>query len=65
MPHFHARFTGAAAVFDLAGNCIDGDIGQRAARLVREWCAERRAELEVAWRAALAGKEIPWVTPLR
>lgn len=64
-PHFHARFAGDEAVFDLLGNCLEGDLGSRAVRLIREWCAERQEELHDAWRAAAAGKEIPWVAPLR
>jgi hypothetical protein len=64
-PHFHARFAGEEAVFDLSGRCIEGDIGARAARLVAEWCRERSAEVQAAWAAAAAGKDIPWVAPLR
>jgi len=64
-PHFHARFAGEEAVFDLSGRCMEGDIGARAARLVEEWCRERSIELRAAWAAAAAGKEIPWVAPLR
>ena len=64
MPHFHARYGGAEAVFDLQGNCIDGDLGPRAQRLIAEWCAERTDELNQAWQCALAGKELPWVLPL-
>ena len=58
--HFHARFG-----FDLAGNCLEGNLGPRATRLVVEWCYERQADLRTAWAAAAAGKEIPWVAPLR
>jgi len=65
MPHFHARFGGDEAVFDLAGNCLEGDLGVRATRLIREWCAERQTQLREAWQAAAAGKDIPWVAPLR
>lgn len=64
-PHFHARFGGQEAVFDLSGHCLEGDIGARATRLVQDWCQERSDELRDAWSAAAAGKEIPWVTPLR
>ena len=64
-PHFHARFGGEEAVFDLAGNCLEGDLGVRATRLVVEWCQERQSDLRAAWAAAAAGKEVPWVTPLR
>jgi hypothetical protein len=65
IPHLHARFGGDEAVFDLHGNCLEGDIGARAARLVAEWCGERQRELEEAWAAAVGGREIPWVSPLR
>ena len=49
----------------LHGGCIEGDLGPRATRLIVEWCQERRADLEEAWAAAAAGKEIPWIAPLR
>jgi Domain of unknown function (DUF4160) len=65
MPHFHARFAGDEAVFDLTGKCLGGNLGPRAERLIREWCSERQAELQEAWQAAATGKEIPWITPLR
>ena len=65
MPHFHARFAGDEAVFDLTGSRLDGDLGPRANRLVAEWCQERGQELADAWDAAINGREIPWVAPLR
>jgi len=65
MPHFHARYRGNEAVFDLAGTCIEGHLGARAHRLIAEWAEERAAEIEEAWQAAAAGKEIPWVPPLQ
>ncbi len=37
----------------------------RASRLIAEWCGERSAELQQAWASAIAGKELPWVLPLR
>ena len=63
-PHFHAYYRGAEATFDLKGNVLRGDLGARAHRLVREWCSERQVELHRAWKAAIEGKEIPWVPPL-
>jgi hypothetical protein len=64
-PHFHARHAGEEAVFDLAGACLEGDLGPRANRLIVEWCQERRTELREAWEAAAKGEAIPWVAPLR
>jgi hypothetical protein len=64
-PHFHARYSGMYAVFDFNGNCIQGDIGKRASRLVAEWAVERQEELSSAWDISMQGKEIPWITPLQ
>ena len=65
VPHFHVRYQGAEAVYRLDGARLEGDLGPRADRLVGEWCTERASDLERAWAAAIAGKEIPWVRPLR
>jgi hypothetical protein len=64
-PHFHARHGGQEAVFDLKGNCLEGNLGSRANRLISEWCEEREDELQIAWQCATAGKELPWVLPIR
>ena len=65
IPHFHVRYAGREAVYDFQGNSIDGNVGVRANRLVKEWCDERRSELVNAWNCAIQGKEIPWITPLQ
>ncbi len=38
LPHFHVRYQGAEAAFDLNGNVLEGDLGVRAHGLIREWC---------------------------
>lgn len=65
VPHFHVRYQGAEAVYGLDGAPIDGSLGPRADRLIAEWCGERTQELAAAWQAAIEGREIPWVLPLR
>lgn len=65
VPHFHVRKGGKEAAFDLNGNVLDGDLGPRSHRLVKEWCQERQIDLRRAWKAAISGKEIPWVHPLQ
>jgi hypothetical protein len=65
VPHFHVRYQGTEGVFALDGTVLGGDLGPRAHRLVREWCAERHTELESAWACAASGREIPWILPLR
>lgn len=64
VPHFHVRYQGYEAVFDLKGNLLEGRISSRAAGLVAEWCQERSKELQEAWQLAVNGKEVPWITPL-
>ncbi len=65
LPHFHVRYQGAEATFDLNGNVLEGDLGRRAHGLIGEWCKERKSEIQEAWTAAINGKELPWVLPLR
>ena len=65
MPHFHARYSGFEAVFDLNGTLIEGSLGLRADRLVKEWAEERHVILNDIWDLAVSGKELPWVLPLR
>ena len=44
---------------------MEGDLGKRAEKLIKEWCKEKQQELELAWKRAMEGKEIPWVPPLQ
>ncbi|MEK7790766.1 MAG: DUF4160 domain-containing protein [Deltaproteobacteria bacterium] len=64
-PHIHARYAGKEAIFDLFGNCIEGELGKRGEKLIKDWCQERQKELKAAWKQAIEGKEIPWVPPLQ
>jgi len=64
-PHFHVRYQGLEAVFALDGTLLEGDLGPRAHRLVAEWAEQRRTGIAEAWERASAGKELPWVLPLR
>ena len=63
-PHFHVRHAGREAVYDFSGQALEGDLGSRANRLIKEWCQERESELQNAWSCAVQGKEIPWILPL-
>jgi len=63
-PHIHAMHDHQQAVFDFDGNCIAGNIGGRASRLVKEFVTERKVELTKAWELALQGKEVPWIKPI-
>lgn len=64
-PHFHARYRGKEAVFSLAGELLNGNIGHRAQALVQEWCNESKEALRQAWDNAVSGQEVPWIKPLQ
>lgn len=64
-PHFHVRYQGREAVYSLSGELLDGNLGARANRLIIEWTSENKGEIEKAWAAAIAGKELPWIQPLQ
>jgi hypothetical protein len=64
-PHFHARYAGDAARFEIAtGEPMDGGLPPRADRLVREWAMLHRVELEEDWRLAQALEPLRSIEPL-
>ena len=55
--HFHAEHQGQQAKFDFGGNVVAGQIQSgTAVRLIREWAALHRAELEANWANMKAGR---------
>ena len=64
LPHFHALHGGRMAAFDLDGNPLAGSLGRRADKLIKEWAAERKSEVQHAWELAVKGKEVPWIKPI-
>ncbi len=49
-PHFHAVYAEFNGVFDVETmEMIEGDLPQRAKRLVREWTEQYRSELLDMW----------------
>jgi hypothetical protein len=52
-PHFHAEHQGLQGKFGFNGEMLVGAIDSRTAlRLIREWAALHRGELEDNWRLA-------------
>ena len=49
-PHFHAAYQGHEALVRIAdGAVIEGSLPVKVRRIVGEWCAAHRAELEANW----------------
>ena len=64
-PHIHAQYGGVEAVIAIGdGAVIRGSIPDRALRLVREWLALHREELEANWRLAATPAPLNAIDPL-
>jgi hypothetical protein len=64
VPHFHARYAGAAASVDLDGNVIAGSLPPRARSLVGDWAALHRDELLANWDRARNDQPLESIDPL-
>jgi hypothetical protein len=64
--HFHAEYQGQLGKFDLDGKMVAGNIRSRTAlRLIREWAALHRRELEANWRNMKVGRPLERIEPLQ
>lgn len=57
-PHFHARYQGHEAIYDLEGTLISGELPARQARIVAGWAAAHTEELEADWELARGHEEL-------
>jgi hypothetical protein len=65
LPHFHAEYQGQVATFTFDGELLAGTMESRTAlRLIQEWAAFHRPELEANWLSARAGRPLEWIGPL-
>ena len=63
--HFHAEHQGQQATFTFDGKLLAGSIGSRTAlRLIAEWAAAHRAELEANWQRINNGQALERIEPL-
>lgn len=60
--HFHAEHQGQQAKFDLRGKLIVGS--KTARRLIEQWAAVHRADLEANWARMKAGQTLERIAPL-
>jgi hypothetical protein len=65
-PHFHARYAGAKATYDIQTlKAIVGRLHPRANRLVVEWGRLHQFELRRSWELARASQPPLLIDPLR
>jgi hypothetical protein len=64
-PHFHAIYGDQEAVFEIATGSIQaGKLPRRARKLVEDWLALHRAELQEDWDLAGASQPLIPIPPL-
>lgn len=64
-PHFHAIYGKDEAVFEIAtGAMTAGYLSKRATKLVQEWLAAHRVELQQDWDLAVSSQPLIPVPPL-
>lgn len=64
-PHFHAKYGEEQASLRIDnGEILDGSLGRKALRLVREWRALHHAELQDDWMRARAREPLNKIEPL-
>jgi hypothetical protein len=65
LPHFHAEHQGQRASFLFSGEVLAGEIQSSVARrLVAEWAALHRGELEANWARMKTGGTLERIPPL-
>lgn len=64
-PHIHASYGDDAAVFDLYGNVIKGELPYKQRHMVQGWMAIHEEEIFNAWKAAVAGAPVFQIEPLK
>ena len=64
-PHVHAHHGGDRASFEIAtGRVLAGELGNRSARLVRQWIELHSSQLDAAWAFGSHGEHPGTIEPL-
>lgn len=64
-PHFHAKYQGNKAIFDLEGNFIDGNLPHKQIKFVSVWADIHKEELLKNWELARLEQQLNKIDPLR
>lgn len=64
-PHFHARYQGMEAIFDLEGKIIGGAFPSAQTKLVVAWCEIHHDELIADWEMTSKRKTAFKIDPLK
>lgn len=63
-PHFHAKYQGERAIFDMNGNLIQGSFPDKQKTFVTAWALLHQDELLANWELAKDGQNVYQIAPL-
>jgi len=64
-PHFHAKYEGKIAVFNIkSARKVAGDLPPQAKRLIKEWAIKHQKELLENWERAQKDGKLRSIKPL-
>ena len=64
-PHFHAFYQNYKILVEIDNGIVQGEMSERALRLVLEWLSLHREDLKTAWEKASNGVEPGKIEPLK
>ena len=65
MPHIHAEYADYEAVFDFAGNLLEGELPRKQCKYVEAWILLHEEELYANWKLLQEGEQFFKIKPLR
>lgn len=65
LPHVHAEYAEFDAIFDLAGNILDGKMPIKQKKMIEVWILLHHEELKSLWTAMQEYKEFFKIEPLK
>jgi hypothetical protein len=63
-PHFHAKYSGYEALYRFDGELVEGELPNRASKMVRDWIELHEFELSENWDRARNGEPLNYIAPL-
>ncbi|MDR0947996.1 MAG: DUF4160 domain-containing protein [Lachnospiraceae bacterium] len=64
-PHFHAKYQGYSATFNLDGEITEGEMPRRQIKFIAAWAELHKEELLADWDLAINEEPLYKIDPLR
>ena len=64
-PHFHAKYQGYVATFDMDGDLKEGEMPKKQCKLIAAWAEIHKDELLANWELAIHEQPLYKIAPLQ